>query len=260
MSKYRIGYALSGGGAKGFAHAGAIKALEEKNIRPDVIAGTSAGSVVGAFYSAGISPDDMCNAFRQRVVSDFIKLSVPRGGGFFKSDGFIKFLQDNILYKNIEDLPLPLYIIATDFDNGKMVVFDSGELATRVMASSSVPIFFKPMVIDGVHYVDGGLFKNFPVSIIRDMCDFVIGINVSPMITRYSDGDSVFSVASQAYHYMSKANTLEDKKMCDILIEIEDVSKYGTYDLKSAYEIFEIGYNAMKKRLESIDLNKMEII
>lgn len=248
--QYKIGYALSGGGAKGFAHAGAIKALEEYEIFPDIIAGTSAGSVVGAFYASGYKPEEICDTFLKMEVNDFIKFSLPRTG-LFKSEGFVNFLKENIKQKNIEDLNIPLHIVATDFDHGQSVVFTSGELAPRVMASSSVPIFFKPTEIDGVHYVDGGIFRNFPVTPIRDITEFIIGINVSPLSAHYKE--SLVFIAEQTYSYMFRANTVHDKQICDVVIEIPEALQYSTFDLKSARSIFDIGYKRMKEALEQID-------
>ena len=211
------------------------------------------GSVVGAFYAAGISPDEICKEFLKKERTDFMKISIPKSG-FFKTKGFINFLEESIPYKNIEDLKIPMRIVSTDFDHGKSVVFTEGKLSERVMASSCVPIVFEPMKIDGIHYVDGGLFKNFPVSTIREDCDFVIGINVSPLEAAYKN--NILFIAQQSYEYIFKANTVEDKKQCDILVEIEEALQYKVFDLDSAMEIFQLGYDTMKKALSNKRLQK----
>ncbi len=247
--EYKLGLALSGGGVKGFAHAGAIKALEEEGIRPDVIVGTSAGAIVGALYASGQSPDQIRNIFKAKDFNNFIQLTLPKRGLFGTAE-FIKFLGDNILVDSFEQLSIPLNVVATDFDNGKSVIFSSGELKTRVMASACIPVFFNPLLIDGVNYVDGGIFKNFPVSVIREKCEKIIGINVSPLMTeKYSK--TIVGVAERSYHFMFKANSVEDKRMCDILVEVEQAMQFKIYDLKKVDIIYKLGYDAMKKALNN---------
>ena len=108
-----------------------------------------------------------------------------------------------------------MIVVATDLDNGESHEFDSGPIVEAVTASCSIPIIFSPVVINGVHYVDGGLFHNFPVSIIRDRCERVIGVNVSPLVPqKYKQ--TIFHIAERSYHYMFRANTLEDREMCDV--------------------------------------------
>lgn len=255
MKKYRIGYALSGGGARGFAHAGAIKALEEFGIKPDIISGTSAGSVVGALYSSGKSPEDIKNLFLEKSTSDFLSLTMPKSG-FFKTDSFIEFLKKNISYKNIQNLPIPLYITATNFDKGKSIVFKTGELVPRIMASCCIPVVFNLLKINNTHYADGGIFKNLPASPIRDLCEIVIGINVGPALPEYKE--SLVFVAQQTYHYMLRANMLEDEKLCDILLETKAVSPYSIFDIKNAEKIFKLGYQNMKKNLKNISPKVLE--
>lgn len=250
----KIGVALSGGGAKGFAHAGALKALSEFGIVPSVVAGTSAGSVIGAFFCAGYDMEKLIDIFLKYEVKNFIKLTVPTSG-FFNPDGFVSFLRNELPVNNFSDLHIPLRVVATDFDNGKSVVFSEGEIADKVMASSTLPIFFRPQKIDDVHYVDGGLFKNFPASVIRDECDFLIGINVSPNL--HEDyKDSILYIAAKSYNYMFKANMVEDLAMCDLLVEVEEALQYKVFELKKAREIFSLGYESMKKKLQDSDVLK----
>ena len=151
---YDIGLALSGGGAKGFAHLGALQALEEKGIRPDIIAGTSAGAIVGAFYACGFKPKEILEMFMKHDVKDFLSFTLPKES-FLKYDGFRKFMEKTFPVKSFEELKIPLYTVAADFDNGLCKVFTEGELVPRVLASCTIPIVFKPIKIDGVRYVDG---------------------------------------------------------------------------------------------------------
>lgn len=245
--KYKLGVALSGGGAKGFAHAGALKALEEFGYKPDIISGTSAGSIAGVLYSAGYTPLEICSLFKNKSFTDFTRFTIPTAG-FFNPSKFVDFLRAKIPYKNIEDLPIPMRIVASDLDNGVMKVFSEGSIPERVMASSTVPIVFPPTIIDGVHYVDGGVFCNFPVDVIRKDCEKVIGINVSPLApTKYKQ--TILGIANRAFDFMFCANTKEDGMLCDILIEMPTLLSYEMFNLDSVTEIYELGYQETKKIL-----------
>ena len=246
--KYKLGLALSGGGVKGFAHAGALKALEEFGYKPDIISGTSAGAVAGALYVAGYSPKEICDLFKNKSFSNFTNITIPTSG-LFSPAKFVDFLKQKITYANIEDLPIPMRIVATDLDAGKIKVFTEGSLAERVMASATVPVVFPPTVIDDVHYVDGGIFCNFPVDVIRQDCEKVIGINVSPLVpTQYKQ--TIIEIALRSYNFMFRANTKEDGMLCDILVELPDVLQYDMFDLDSIDEIYRMGYHETKLALQ----------
>lgn len=239
---YKLGLALSGGGAKGFAHIGVFKLLEECGLMPDVIVGTSVGALMGALFADGYSADELKDLFSGREFSEFAQLQIPKSG-LFDSKRFRYFLKRHLRAKTFEELKIPLVVVATDLDNGESHEFRSGPIAEAVAASCSIPIIFSPVVINGIHYVDGGLFHNFPVSIIREECDRVIGVNVSPLIPqKYKQ--TIFHIAERSYHYMFRANTLEDREMCDVLIETEEFSQYKTFDLENVEQIFNIGYVA----------------
>lgn len=245
---YRVGLALSGGGSKGFAHLGAIQALQEWGIRADVLSGTSAGAIVVAFYASGYTPMEILELFMQHEAHDFLGFTFPKEA-FLRYDGFVKFLEKHLRVKKIEDLHVPLHIVATDFDHGACTVFTEGDLVPRVMASCTLPIVFRPLFVDGIHYVDGGLFKNFPVSPIRPLCERIIGINVSPhLVDKYED--NMLYIAAKSYQYIFKANAVYDRALCDLLLETDAVSRYKTFELKRAREIYDIGYEQMCHLLE----------
>lgn len=248
MKKYHLGLSLSGGGAKGFAHCGALQAMEEFGLRPEVIAGTSAGAIVGALYAAGNSPADIAKMFMGKDFSNFVNFMIPKAG-FFDHSPFMDFLSENLHVKTFEELSIPLHVVASDLDNGKSMVFSSGELTRCILASCSIPIIFNPVEIDGIHYVDGGLFRNFPVVPIREMCETIIGINVSPLIpTEYKQ--NLIQIAQRSYHFMFKANSIEDKLLCDILCEVDEARQYSTFDLENIDKIYKVGYDMMVTTLE----------
>ncbi len=245
--KYKLGIALSGGGARGFAHVGVLKALEEKGLKPDIISGVSAGSIVAVLYASGLSPDEILNLFSNLKFSDLAELSVPKDG-FFKLDRFKKFLKKTLKIENIEDLPIPVRVCATDLDNCKSVIFSSGTIIERVAASCSIPIIFKPIKIDGVNYVDGGVLRNLPAWAIRPLCDTLIGVNCSPLVNdKYSP--SIIGIAERSYSLMSKVNVIADMKMCDTIISPRSIAKEKVFNIKAMWKIAEEGYNDTMKIL-----------
>jgi len=246
---HKIGLALSGGGIKGLCHAGALKALEERGIKPNILAGVSAGAVVGALYADGYTPDEIAKLFEDITLRNMTKMHIP-DGGFLRIDVFQDFLYRKLRAKTFEELAIPLRVVATDLDKGRSTVFSSGNLIDPVVASCCLPVLFRPKLIDGVHYVDGGVLMNFPVSIIRNDCEKVIGINAT--IKPNNDFKlSILNVASRSYELMFKANILHDKKLCDLLIEPLDMGQYATFDTEKGREIFEMGYKTTKKLLKS---------
>lgn len=248
---YKIGLALSGGGIKGLCHAGALKALEEYGVKPDIISGVSAGSIVGALYADGYSPKEIGDFFRKITFREMT--SIEMNAGLFNINEFEKFLKKRLRANTFEELKIPLKIVATNLDKGSYVIFSQGKLLEKIIASCSMPVLFAPKKIDNVNYVDGGVLKNFPVSTIREECDLLIGINASPMVT--SDYNlTIKNVTIRSYHFMMKSNILHDKEMCDILIEPIDMGNYDTFDLGKGSEIFDVGYSSTKQIIENSNL------
>ena len=256
---YNLGLALSGGGAKGFAHIGVFKMMEECALTPDIIVGTSAGALMGTLFADGYSAMEIRELFTGREFSEFARLQIPKAG-LFDSKRFRNFLKRHLRTRNIEDLQIPMVIVATDLDHGESYEFREGPIVEAVTASCSIPIIFNPVVINGVHYVDGGLFHNFPVSIIREECERIIGVNVSPLIPqKYKQ--TIFHIAERSYHYLFQANTLEDREMCDVLIETEEFGMYKTFDLENVDVICNIGYKAAARSFEQVvNENKYETL
>ena len=239
---YKIGLVLSGGGARGFAHAGALKALEEMGIKPDIVAGVSAGSVVTAMYCSGMRPDEILKVFSDAKFSDFAEIGVPREG-FFSMDGFKKFLRHHIPYKNLNELPLPGIVCATDLDNYTRAAFTEGDIAECVAASCSIPIIFRPVIIKGNTYVEGGVTANLPAWVLRDQCKYLIGINCSPL-PRRGKPKSILDIAQRTYDLLVKTNSIEQMEMCDLAISINDIANYKVFNLKEIHRVFRSGYDS----------------
>lgn len=247
----KIGLALSGGGARGFAHLGVIKALEEFGITFSEISGTSAGSIAGAFYCAGYKPDEILDIISK---TGFLKSVRPAWAwtGLLSMDGFrdvlFRYLPDN----SFEKLKIPLTVSATEIRYGRVTYFNSGELIPRVIASSSIPALFNPMTLDGHVYVDGGIMDNLPVRPLVGMCDFIIGSHTNPVEQRF-DIKNVKEVTERSLLIAINVNSSHSKTHCNVVIEPPELGKFSTFDLSRGKEIFEIGYNHMIQNYKALD-------
>lgn len=204
----KYGVAFGGGGAKGFAHIGVITAFDRFGIKPEILSGVSAGSIAAVLYGAGLSPHDMIDCFAEsQKFADFTEFSVPTSG-FFRLDKFGKMLESWLPVRNLEELKIPTVVCATNFDKGTSVGWCKGEIVPRVLASCSIPIIFRPVLINGTHYVDGGVLRNLPAWAIRDYCKVLIGSNCSPLNRNYKYKQSLLDIAERSFHLMTKANVL----------------------------------------------------
>lgn len=252
--QYNIGLALSGGGVRGFAHIGALRALEDVGIKPDVIAGVSAGSIVASFYAAGMSADEIFNLFGSIDMSKFLQVDISKSG-FLKLDKFKRFLETNLPIKNIEELLIPTIIAATDIEQQHEMPFTSGNIAERVVASCSIPLVFRPVKIDGSYCVDGGVLHNLPSFYLKPVCNTVIGINVSPLKLGPIKLN-VRSLAYRTYKLMTMRNVVADKQLCDLLVDIISIQGHSTFDTSAANKIAQKGYFETMKILKNSQLIK----
>ena len=252
--QYNIGLALSGGGVRGFAHIGALRALEDVGIKPDVIAGVSAGSIVASFYAAGMSADVIFNLFGSIDMSKFLQVDITKSG-FLKLDKFKRFLETNLPIKNIEELLIPTIIAATDIEQQHEMPFTSGNIAERVVASCSIPLVFRPVKIDGSYCVDGGVLHNLPSFYLKPVCNTVIGINVSPLKLGPIKLN-VRSLAYRTYKLMTMRNVVADKQLCDLLVDIISIQGHSTFDTSAANKIAQKGYFETMKILKNSQLIK----
>ena len=242
---YRLGVALSGGGARGFAHVGAMRALNELGLKPDIIAGVSAGSVAAVYYAAGLLNSDsyenpLLQLFNASKFTDLAQLHIPKES-FLSLDRFKKQIAKIVPYKNIEDLPIKTVIGATDIDQGTRKAFESGPLAERVVASCSIPLVFEPVTIDGHRYVDGGVLANLPAWAIRHQCETLIGINCSPSY-QSAPAKNIIEIAQRSYSLMSKNNVVGDLELCDQVVSLTEIADHQAFDLKALSLVIESGY------------------
>jgi NTE family protein len=180
----KIALALGGGAARGFAHIGVIKALEAQGIVPDIVVGTSAGSVVGALYASGMSGFELQNLALQMEENMLVDWAFPNRG-VLKGEALQGFINQKVKNLSVQKMPKPLGVVATDLQSGEMVLFRRGDTGMAVRASSAVPGMFQPVEIGGRDYVDGGLTSPVPAQSARAMgADFVIAVDISNVSRR----------------------------------------------------------------------------
>jgi len=213
----RIALALGGGAARGFAHVGVIKALEAQGIHPDIVVGTSAGSVVGALYAAGYGGFELQRlalAMDDGAVSDW---SLP-DRGIIKGEALQNYVNTALGNRPIEKLGKMLAIVATDLQSGEAVVFRTGNTGMAVRASSSVPGIFQPARINGREYVDGGLVSPVPVKIARELgADVVIAVDISSQPQFSKTGNSL-EVLLQTFNIMAHTIASHELPQADVVL------------------------------------------
>lgn len=253
--RYKTGVVLSGGGARGFAHLGVLEALNESGIFPDVISGTSAGALVGVLYADGYTPKEILTLMNSTSRLHYVRPTLPREG-LLQISGIERILTENLRAKKFEDLKIPLYVAATDLNNGRIEYFSKGDLLKPVIASASIPVLFTPVIINKIHYVDGGVLDNLPVKPIENNCNFTIGSFVNP--TGYEENvTSLVQVAERAFFLSMSKEVIEKSRKFDLFIAPLELKNYKVLDPVKAIEVFNIGYKATKIQLESIDLQKI---
>ena len=228
LAKPRIAFALGGGAAKGFAHVGVIRVLEQSGIKADIVTGTSAGSVVGAIYASGIDGD----ALRYRAMrideSDLRDFTLSTSG-FLKGEKLAALVNQQVDGKKIEQMPRKFGAVATNLDTGVRAVFRNGDTGTAVRASAAIANVFQPVTIAGKRYVDGGLVSPVPVSAAREMgADIVIAVDISAKpVGKAADG--FFGLLDRSLNIMNLAALAQELKQADVVIR-PNVLNIGSAD------------------------------
>lgn len=226
--KIRIGLALGGGAAKGFAHIGVIKMLEANGIKVDVVTGTSAGSVVGSLYASGIDPfllQEKAFALDESQIRDVSLLS----GGLVKGQKLQDYVNTLVGNRPMEKFPKPFAAVATNLDTGERMVFGSGNAGQAVRASSSIPGVFEPVLIGGRRYVDGGVVSPVPVDAARQLgADFVIAVDISSKAANGKPASMVGNV-NQAIIIMGQKLGEQEMTRADVVVRPK-VGKIGAAD------------------------------
>ncbi|WP_199118439.1 patatin-like phospholipase family protein [Pedobacter sp. ASV28] len=244
----KVGIVLSGGGVRGIAHLGVLKALKKTGIEFSHITGTSAGSIAGAFYAAGVDPEEAFNIFMRTKLIKFLRpalgslglINIERTADIFSSH----------LPDRIEQLAMPLTICATNFSEGTVAYFKKGPLTKTIHASCCIPGVFKPIMIHDKMYVDGGVLNNFPIEPLIGHCDYIIGSTCNHL----NPVDKITGITKlmQRAGIMSINHDMERKsKFCNLLIEPKGMGDINTFDTKKAETIYWLAYEEALKTIKS---------
>lgn len=223
-------------------------------IQIDCIAGTSAGSIVGALYAAGLKPDRIFELVKNLSIFKAVRPAFA-WTGLLTLDGLKDVLLKNIPANNFNNLRIPLTVAATDIKNGQIHYFNSGELIPAVVASSSIPAIFNPVQLNGHLYVDGGILDNLPVKAIRNQCEIVIGSHCNHFSPDF-DVTNIKLVVERSLLIAIRANTEVSRGLCDVFIEPPGMDRFSSLDLSKVQEIFEYGYRFTKENFSPASFKK----
>ena len=248
----KIGLALGGGAARGFAHVGVIQVLEEAGISPVLVTGTSAGSLVAALYASGKNGAQLQKVAESMDESTIADWTLPFfGRGVLRGEALAKYVNAQVGQKRIEAMPLPLGIVATDLNSGNDMLFQRGDTGTAVRASSAVPAVFTPVKINGHDYVDGGLSSPVPVRAARKMgAELVIAVDISSP-PEGSSASGTIEILLQTFSIMGKSINGFELKDADVVVR-PVLTGVSSSDFSSRKRSIEAGRQAMLQALPQL--------
>lgn len=246
-----VGLALGGGASKGFAHIGIIKVLKENGIPVKVVTGTSAGSIVGSLFASGMSPDRLELEAEILGKTDLVDLTLSTSG-FIKGEKLQNYINRKVGGRQIQQFPIKFAAVATDFETGKAVAFNQGNVGQAVRASAAIPNVFQPVIIGRHKYVDGGLSQPVPVSAAkRQGANFVIAVDISARPSK-NIGQGFFSYLDQTLNVMSVSALQNELGQADVVIkpQVLDLGAVGGFDQKK--RAIRLGEEAARAALPEI--------
>ena len=246
----KLGLALGGGGARGFAHLGVLKAFDENGIKFDYIAGTSVGSLVGAFYASGMTGEDIIEISKKINKKDIKNNKIM----FMPSstEGLQKIIKSNLGDIDVKDLKTPFCSVAVDMKSGNEVNIKSGNLAKAVAGSCAVPGVFTYVDFGDFRLQDGGLQNTIPSDVVKSMgADFVVAVDCNPNRGYGTESPKLMDILSATIRILMKSNAVKGKFYADVIIE-PDTKRFKSTKLKGAEEMIEEGYKAALEKIEEI--------
>lgn len=248
----RLGLALGGGAARGFAHVGVIAVLEEAGLRPQLVVGTSAGSLVAAMYASGKTSRQLQETalnMEEVAITDWLLPIFNRG--MFRGEALARYVNDLVAGRLIENMTIPLGIVATDLNSGEAVLFQRGDTGTAVRASSAVPAVFLPVKINGHEYVDGGLVSPVPVRYARQMgADVVLAVDISSPPENNPAGDTL-QILLQTFAIMGKSINRYELRDADVVVRPSAVGLKSA-DFSARQRAIDAGRAAMLAALPAL--------
>jgi NTE family protein len=249
-TKKKTGLVLSGGGARGIAHIGILKALEESGIKPDIITGTSSGAIIGAFYAAGYAVSEIEEIILSNHFFHFSDFALCKSG-LFKSAANEEMFRKYFKQKTFADLKLPLYIAATDILEGKTIFYSSGDVVDIILASSAIPAVFEPVEYQNRFLIDGSSGCSFPVEPLLNKYHIIIGSYVNP-IGSIKKISGMLNIFDRGFHIALYKEVEHKKQYCNLFIEPPALVHYNMFDFKKGKELIEIGYEYTMQQINKL--------
>jgi NTE family protein len=252
----QLGVTFSGGAARGYAHIGVIRAFEEAGVKIDYISGSSMGAIIGLFYAAGKTPDEMMDiakSIKKRRVTSSGRFSFRKKG----LDYMEQVIKKHIPEKTFDQLEKPLYVCVTNFQSGQYEIIAQGEIMPAIRATAAIPIMYRQQIINGVAYVDGGVVNNLPVEPLRERCRIVVGISVNP-IEHKSGKMKLRKQIMRVAELMINENEARRIEMCDYRLEVPGLGSVDFEEYDHPQKIHDMGYRAAKEFLLQLRIKNLE--
>lgn len=251
---YKNGLVLSGGAYRGVGQIGALKALIERGIKPDVMCGTSSGALNAVLYASGYSPDEMYEIWQKEPFAKVLNFHLPRFG-LLKNSKIGELVKPYLRSGRLENLSMPVFLTSTCMNDGAQKVFEKGALVEILEASCAVPVIFEPVVINGRQYADGGLVSNLPAEPLQGICQRIIGISVNPIPDK-AHLEGLKDIIYRTIWIGLESTVRKTKEMCDWIIEPKVIGEHGFLERSALELFFNAGYEYTHRFLDEQGVEK----
>lgn len=253
----KLGIALSGGAARGIAHIGVLKALEENGLAPQVIAGTSMGAIVGMLYAAGFAPDEIQQMLKKEKIYNVLGFSFLKNG-LFNLNPLKEIFEEALEVNDFSILKKDFFVAVSNLNTGRGEIHSGGSsLFEYVIASASIPFIFPPQEINGQTFIDGGLFNNLPSEPLVGRCDRIIGVHVN-FNGMKKNIKGTKAIAERSFHLAIEQNVKLSRSYCDYYMEPRELREFSSWDYDKVDRIVEIGYESGLKSIQQFILPELE--